>query len=107
VNAQGLTGSRNGRKIVKTVSTARESIDRRAYLVGRKLDQALDDQNVGVGSCLLVIVPSRRHDTLVGDTVKKQKAGRASWDKVPSFKSYRRKPLDAEDYFTVRGGVVW
>jgi hypothetical protein len=37
-----------------------ESTDRRVYLVERKLDQALDDQNVGVGSCLVVIGSSRR-----------------------------------------------
>jgi hypothetical protein len=44
---------------------------------------------------------------LVGNTVKKHKAGRASWDKVSSSKSERRKPLDAEDRFIVRDKVVW
>jgi hypothetical protein len=83
------------------VSTARESTSRRAYLVGRKVDQALEDQNVGVGSCLLAIRCVTATSALVGDTVKKQKAGRTSLDKMPSSKSYGRKPTDTEDYFVI------
>jgi len=48
-------------------------------------------RNVVVGSCLLESFALRRKGSLAGDTVKKQKAGRVPWDKVPSLEIIGRK----------------
>jgi len=74
------TRTRQNRKYLRRESRKR----RRAHSVNESFIER-QYRNVVVGSCLLESFALRRERILAGNTVKKHKAGRVPWDKVPSL----------------------
>jgi len=71
----------------KIVSTARESRKRRRTHSRGESFIERQYRNVVVGSCLLESFALRRGRSLAGNMVKRHKAGRVPWDKVPSLEN--------------------